>query len=267
MDGVLMHPNEDEFIYVQANGDFINWASANIGNLNVKIEDFNSWVLQIQGPTSLNVLSKITDINLEEFTYYSCTKVKILNKGFYISRSGWTGEKGFELYSDGDNFLGEDLWNYLLEAGKEEKLIASDIASMHIRRIEAGILDYGTDFDQRFNPFDLGLQKFIDFDKSDFIGKEALAKKHESSIKIRGIKCSSEKPIVEDELQSLDGKVIGSVTAGAWSPFLETGIAIVQLSCDLGNVSEGKLKTSTGIHDVKICNLPFHDKEKNIPSG
>ena len=138
---------------------------------------------------------------------------------------------------------------------------------MHIRRIEAGILDYGTDFDQRFDPFDLGLQKFIDFDKSDFIGKEALAKKEKSPIKIRGIKCPSEKPIVDDELHSLDGKVIGSVTAGAWSPFLETGIAIVQLNCDLESDSELKLKTNTGMHDVKICDLPFHDKEKNIPTS
>ena len=138
---------------------------------------------------------------------------------------------------------------------------------MHIRRIEAGILDYGTDFDQRFDPFDLGLQKFIDFDKNDFIGKEALVKKEESPIKIRGIKCPSVKPVVDDELQSLDGKIIGSVTAGAWSPFLETGIAIVQLNCDLENVSEAKLKNSGGIHDVKICDLPFHDKEKNIPTG
>ena len=138
---------------------------------------------------------------------------------------------------------------------------------MLIRRIEAGILDYGTDFDQRFDPFDLGLQKFIDFDKSDFIGKAALKIKEKSPIKIRGIKCASEKPIVDDKLLSLDGKVIGSVTAGAWSPFLETGIAIVQLNCDLDNVSEGKLKNSTGIHDVKICDLPFHDKEKNIPIG
>ena len=69
MDGVLMHPNEDEFIYVQANGDFINWANANIGNLDVKIDDFNSWVLQIQGPTSLDVLSKISDIDLEAVSY------------------------------------------------------------------------------------------------------------------------------------------------------------------------------------------------------
>ena len=262
-----MHPSEDEFIYVQANGDFVNWATANIGNLDVKIEDFNSWVLQIQGPTSLDVLSKITDINLEEFTYYSCSKVKILNKDFYVSRSGWTGEKGFELYSDGDNFSGEELWNYLLEAGKDDKLIASDIASMHIRRIEAGILDYGTDFDQRLDPFDLGLQKFIDFDKKNFIGKEALVKKEKSPIRIRGIMCPSVKPIVDDELQSLDGKIIGSVTAGAWSPFLETGIAIVQLNYDLENVIEAKLKNSEGIHDVKICDLPFHDKQKNIPTG
>ena len=138
---------------------------------------------------------------------------------------------------------------------------------MHIRRIEAGILDYGTDFDQRLDPFDLGLQKFIDFDKKNFIGKEALVKKEKSPIKIRGIKCHSVKPVVDDELQLLDGKVIGSVTAGAWSPFLETGIAIVQLNCDLEDLSEAKLKNNGCIHDVKICDLPFHDKEKNIPIG
>ena len=57
-------------------------------------------------------------------------------------------------------------------------------------------------------------------------------------------------------------EVIGSVTAGAWSPFLETGIAIVQLNYDLESLSEGKLRTNSGIHDVKICDLPFHDKEK-----
>ena len=77
---------------------------------------------------------------------------------------------------------GEELWNYLLEAGKEEKLIAR-ILHQCIRRIEAGILDYGTDFDQRSDPFDLGLQKFIDFDKSDFIGRDALVKK-ESPLKL-----------------------------------------------------------------------------------
>ncbi|GIS35367.1 MAG: hypothetical protein Ct9H90mP6_06240 [Gammaproteobacteria bacterium] len=65
-----------------------------------------------------------------------------------------------------------------------------------IRRIEAGILDYGADFDQRFDPFDLGLQKFIDFDKSDFIGKKALVKKGNSPMRIRGIRCPSEKPVV-----------------------------------------------------------------------
>ena len=267
MDGVLMHPNENEFIYVQANGDFVNWATANIGSMDVNIEDFNSWVLQIQGPKSLSILSKVTDIDLKEFSYYSCTKVKILNKDFYVSRSGWTGEKGFELYSDGENFSGEELWNHLLEIGKEENLKASDIGSMHIRRIEAGILDYGTDFDQRFDPFDLGLEKFIDFDKADFIGKNALEKKERGATKIKGIKCASKKPAVEDELLSLDGKVIGSVTAGAWSPFLQTGIAIVQLSSNIGNVNKAKLKTGSALHDVKICDLPFHDKEKKIPVG
>ena len=91
MDGVLMRPSEREFIYVQANGDFLNWATAHIGKLDVSIRDFDSWVLQIQGPTSLQVLEAITNISSDSFSYYDAIETEIYGSSFYISRSGWSG--------------------------------------------------------------------------------------------------------------------------------------------------------------------------------
>ena len=95
MDGVLMRPNEEEFIYVQANGDFLNWAHAILDNFDASIEDFDSWVLQIQGPTSLDVLESVCDRSIDDFPYYAVAEVDINGNSFYISRSGWTGERGF----------------------------------------------------------------------------------------------------------------------------------------------------------------------------
>ena len=140
MDGVLMRPNEEEFIYVQANGDFLNWAQAQLGDLDASINDFDSWVLQIQGPTSLDVLEAVSDVTIDNFPYYGVIETDINGDPFYISRSGWTGERGFEIYSKNSDFDGVALWDYLLKKGKNAGLIGSDVSSMHIRRLEAGIL-------------------------------------------------------------------------------------------------------------------------------
>ena len=115
MDGVLMRPNDKEFIYVQANGDFLNWAQAHVGSMDVSINDFDSWVLQVQGPTSLEVLEAVSDISIEDFPYYAVRETSINGDSFYISRSGWTGERGFEIYSKNDEFDGVGLWDFLLE--------------------------------------------------------------------------------------------------------------------------------------------------------
>ena len=114
MDGVLMRPNDQEFIYVQGNGDFLNWANANLGALDASISDFNSWVLQVQGPTALDLMTAVTGIDQAELSYYAVTEAKINGLACYISRSGWTGERGFEIYSKDDDFDGVALWQYLL---------------------------------------------------------------------------------------------------------------------------------------------------------
>ena len=90
-----------------------------------------------------------------------------------VSRTGWTGELGFEVYTRADTD-GPALWRHLLGAGAPFGLIHASLASVGIRRIEAGILDNGTDMDSRMTPFAAGIGKFVDFAKPGFIGKAAL---------------------------------------------------------------------------------------------
>ena len=261
MDGVLMRPNEEEFIYVQANGDFLNWAQALLGNFDASIEDFDSWVLQIQGPTSLDVLEAVCDISIDDFPYYGVAEVDINGNSFYISRSGWTGERGFEIYSKNSDFDGVKLWNFLLEKGLPAGLMPSDISSMHIRRIEAGILDYGTDIDQSLNPFEIGLDRLVHLDKFDFIGRKALMETNHKSLRLKGLLCG-EAPLTRGDKLVDSGKEIGFVSAGAWSPCLESGVGLIRLNETKPSDQKVKVVTSSGEFDAKVVDLPFYDKEK-----
>ena len=265
MDGVLMRPNAEEFIYVQGNGDFLNWAHAHSQEFNASVEDFDSWVIQIQGPTSLQVLEAISDIDVSKFSYYSVTEAQINGDSYYVSRTGWTGERGFEIYSKGSDFDGSGLWSHLLERGAEAHLIASDISSMHIRRLEAGILDYGTDMDQDLNPFEIGFGHFVDFEKPDFVGRTALESTPRTTRRVMGLRSQSVKPVRGDTLIDSSGALVGRVSAGAWSPDLQCGIALIRLNLGVEPSTAIHLVNADGKHNAEICALPFIDPEKRLP--
>lgn len=262
MDGVLMRPNEHEYIYVQADGDFLNWASANLREYDAVIEDFDSWVLQIQGPTSLQVLEAVTGISDTEFSYYAMCETDINGVPCYVSRSGWTGERGFEIYSKGADFDGVALWEHLLDKGAPAGLIASDLTSMHIRRLEAGILDYGTDFDQGMNPFELGLGRLVHMDKPDFIGREALEATQRKSIRLLGVQCEDAALARGNEIRWSNGDVAGQVTAGAYSHELQCGVGFARLNTTATAGTAVQVKTDDGLYKASLVDLPFIDKNK-----
>ena len=262
MDGVLMRPSEREFIYVQANGDFLNWATAHIGNLNVSIRDFDSWVLQIQGPTSLQVLEAITNISPDSFSYYDAIETEIYGSSFYISRSGWSGERGFEIYSKNKEFDGVGLWEYLLEKGSVAGLMASDISSMHTRRIEAGILDYGTDIDQSFNPYEIGLGRLVHKEKNEFIGRQALVNTKHTALRLMGIKCMETSLTRGDKLVESGGEEVGFVSAGGWSPYLKYGVGLIRLNEPKPPNYHLRISTSSGEFEGELVQLPFYDPSK-----
>jgi glycine cleavage system aminomethyltransferase T len=137
---------------------------------------------------------------------------------------------------------------------------------MHIRRIEAGILNAGSDFDHTTTPYDAGLGMFVDQNKGDFIGKEALEKAPKDT-RLIGLLCAAE-PHIGAEIR-VGAKAVGQVTAGAMSPFLKQGIGIA-LMLESGNLPDAIVTVGCidgEFHQAKLAELPLYDKEGEIQRG
>jgi len=268
MDGVLIRLADDHFWYVQADGEFESWLLGHSKDLDVTISDPRSRVLQIQGPKSLEVLQAAVKGGVPEgFGYFHAGMFDFGGQDLLVTRTGWTGEMGFEIYSDGARTDHHALWDHLITAGSPLGMSFSCLESMGIRRLEAGILDNGTDMDPSMTPYEAGIGAFVDLDKDDFVGRDALAKADQNCL-LMGLTCSELVPLTG--LQVLDGDiVVGHMTAGAWSPYLETGIGLVRFR-QKGDWFGRKLAlcSPTGSqHECEIVSLPFYDAQKNIPRG
>lgn len=267
MDGVLMRLDKERFYYVQADGDFLAWLMAHADGMDVMVRDPESWVIQIQGPKSIDILSSATKDTLpNELKYFDVARSRIGDHELIISRTGWTNELGFELYTNRE-VDGVKLWNDLLEVGKPYGMIATGGDSMDVRRIEAGILDYGVDMDVSTTPFDVGLGGFVDFAKEDFVGRSALWSASRERL-LFGIRVQSAAP--KHGCQVFAGQSrVGYVTNGAWSPTLECGVAYVRLeypSCHPGDGVTVQMPDGARV-EGQIVELPFFDREKKIPRG
>ncbi len=268
MDGVLLRLAESRYWYVHADGEIDSWLRAHGHGMEVAIRDPNAWVLQVQGPRSLDVLAAACDDGMPaEFNYFTVVECRLGGQKLMVSRSGWTGELGFEVYTNGDETDGEALWKHLMAAGESFAIVSSGLESMGIRRIEAGILDNGTDMDPTMTPYDANLGRFVDFDKPDFIGREALLKADRRPL-LLGLACPTSIPWAGLEVQR-NGAVIGRMTTGAWSPYLNTGIGYIRLNhADHGQSGWVSLTSRDGqAHDAQIVDLPFYDEHKKIPRG
>ncbi|MEM7345520.1 MAG: aminomethyltransferase family protein [Chloroflexota bacterium] len=226
MDGVLIRLAADYFWYVKANGEFETWLKAHAAGLDVVVSDPHSRVLQIQGPKSLEVLKAAVDEPVPDtFGYFHAGMFTFAGQELLVSRTGWTGEMGIEVYTTAatDHHA---LWDHLLECGNPYGLEFGSASSMGIRRIEAGILDYGTDIEPDMTPYAASLGAFVDLDKPDFIGKSALEIADKTNL-LFGVVCESATPVVGSKL-SLDDTIVGHVLVGEWSLTLDKGIAYVR---------------------------------------
>ena len=229
MDGILFKLAPDCYWYVQPDGAFEEWLYAHKAGFDVTISDPQSRVLQIQGPSSMHIMRDATAGAIDEgLKYFHSGFFDFAGQHLYVSRTGWTGELGYEIYSDSDNTDCEKLWYHLLESGKPHGMKVGSMKAMGIRRIEAGILDNLSDFDPATTPFEAGLGKFIDLDKTDFIGKAALLEANQQTL-LYGFTCATIEPHNQEAILR-DAHAVGRVTASAWSPFLECGIGYVKFN-------------------------------------
>jgi len=268
MDGVLFKLGEDRYWYVQADGAFETWLLAHSGGYDVTISDPRSRVLQIQGPASIDIMKAASDGKVnDKLRYFRSGFFNLGGQELYVSRTGFTGELGFEIYCDGVTTDHLALWDHLIACGEPFGMEFSSTRSMTIRRIEAGILGNLTDMDTTMTPFEAGLAPFIDMDKDDFIGKVALEGRDQRSLLV-GITCQSDTPAAGSEIR--DGNtVVGHVTAGVPSPTLDCGIGYARFNEPgdwVGRTLDLHLPDGTK-HSADIVDVPFFDAAKEIVRG
>ena len=266
VDGILLRLEPDLFWYAQADGDFYSWARAHAVDMDVKISDPEVFVSQVQGPNALKILEAASDDGMPDpFGYFAMARVSLGGQMVVITRTGYTNELGWEFYTE-PHHDADALWSHLIAAGADFGMELFGLDSMHIRRIEAGILNAGSDFDHTTTPYDVGLGRFVDTDKDDFIGKQALVDVPRGN-RLTGLKCEAE-PHIGGEV-CIGDKATGKVTAGAVSPYLQHGIGIALM--DQSGFSEGDQVTVRCIdgemHSGSLASLPLYDKEAEIPRG
>jgi aminomethyltransferase len=255
VDDLLVYRYPDHFLLVvnAANKDKdLQWLQEN-KIPGCELKDISDGVTQIavQGKMAEATLQKLTDIPLQEIQYYWFVEGNLSDVNMLISRTGYTGEPGFELYFE--NQFAEKIWEKVFAAGKEYEIEPIGLGARDSLRMEKKMCLYGNDIDQTTNPLEAGLGWITKLDKSDFIGKNVLIKVKEGGIKRRLVAFvlqDSGFPRKDFEIYK-DGRKIGTVTSGTVSPILEKGIG-------LGYVNKDLSKTGTMI-EIKI-------RDKLIPA-
>ncbi len=272
-DPVLLRLAENHFWLSLADSDVLLWAQGVAVNsgLNVNISEPDVSPLQLQGPTSKDIMVKLFGESIKDLKYYWFKEFDLDGIPLIVSRTGWSSEFGFELFLR-DGSKGNDLYEKIMNAGKEHGLQPGHTSS--IRRIEGGMLSYHADADIHTNPFELGFDRLVSLDKDiEFIGKAALKK-----IKAEGIK---RKQIgLEINCEPLSGpntifwpikknnNEIGKVTSAVYSPRLKKNIALAMVNIKNSEIgTDLEVETNKGKFTAKIVEKPFYDPKKKIASN
>ena len=238
-DPVLLRLSEDEFWFSISDSDLLFWLQGvNVTKkFDVEIDEIDVCPLQIQGPLSEDLMAKMAGEELRDVPYYGLMETNINGADCVISQTGFTGEKGYEIYVRDTHENAEKVWNQVLKDGEEFGLMV--IAPAHHRRIAAGILSWGQDLDHETSPFQVNLSYQVPRNKeSDYIGKEELERQRSIlddgnapfKMKMVGITLGG-KEITDYApdfwlVADAEGNDIGYVTSPWWSPELETNIAL-----------------------------------------
>jgi aminomethyltransferase len=213
----------------------------------IDISDETS-LLAVQGPKSLDTLKKITDLNLDALPYYHFLRGTVAGIDCLISRTGYTGELGFEIYFAADPALGETMWNAIFEAGAEYDIEPIGLAARDTLRLEVGFCLYGNDIDETTNPLEAKLGWITKLKKGDFIGREAIMRAKDAGLKRKLVGLTIEGRAIPRHGYDIvcDGLACGTVTSGTMSPMLEKGIA-------MGYVPTERSEPGAGV-DIMIRN-------------
>ena len=272
-DPVLLRLAENHFWLSLADSDVLLWAQGVAVNsgLNVNISEPDVSPLQLQGPTSKDIMVKLFGESIKDLKYYWFKEYDLDGIPLIVSRTGWSSEFGYELFLR-DGSKGTDLYEKIMNAGKEHGLQPGHTSS--IRRIEGGMLSYHADADIQTNPFELGFDRLVSLDNDiEFVGKTALKKIKAEGIKRKqvGLEINCEPlsgPNTTFWSIKKDNNKIGKVTSAVYSPRLEKNIALAMVNIKYSEIgTKLVVETNEKKFEAIVVEKPFYDPKKKIASS
>lgn len=219
--------------------------------------------IAIQGPAALDVASKLTDTDIASIKYYHFTEGNFAGVESIISRTGYTGEDGFEIYAAADKAV--HLWNAMLEAGKEAGILPCGLAARNTLRLEAGMSLYGHELGDDISPLEAGLGWICKLDKGEFIGSDVLAAQKSEGLKRKliGFEMTG-KGIGRDGYDiKADGRIIGKVSSGSPAPFLKKNIGLGFVEAEFAEIGRPIAIDVRGKEiEAVIVPTPFYKRKK-----
>jgi glycine cleavage system aminomethyltransferase T len=275
-DPVLTRMDEQTFWFALASSDALLFARGlknAYPDLDVTIREADVAPLQVQGPRSKDLMVKLLGESILDLRYYFWTKAEISGVPVVVTRTGWTSEVGYEVYTT-DTSRGVDVYEAIMEAGQEFGIRPTGPSD--IRRIEGAIFNWGADMTYEHNAFEMGLERLVDLDAlSDdaSISIPAYRRIAQDGVtrKINGVVLDGDPFPALNHVKwpaEIDGERVGKVTSAIFSPRLQQNIGYCWLPADRSN--EGQtvtVESEWGTRTATVVPMPFVDPSKQIPVG
>ena len=244
------------------------WIRSHHAGESVELKNVSTEYCQIalQGPDALSILQQLTDVPLNDIKYYHFTTGTVDGVDSIISRTGYTGEDGFEVYAAAEK--GEQLWNKMLEVGKvgtETGVLPCGLAARNTLRLEAGMSLYGHEIDETTTLLEANLGWICKLDKGEFIGREKLAQQKEAGLKRRLVGFEiTERGIARDDQEVVIGdQRVGKVTSGSPAPYLKKNIGFAYVPAEFAAVGgEIKIDVRGRLVGAQIVKTPFYKRAR-----
>jgi len=272
IDDLLVYRFSEDHLFLVVNAGTTDkdweWIKSHHAGESVELKNVSAEYCQLalQGPEALSILQKLTAAPLPEIKYYHFTTGQVDNIDGIISRTGYTGEDGFEFYAAAAE--GERLWNKILDAGNlgsDDGILPAGLGARNTLRLEAGMALYGHELTEATTLLEANLGWICKLDKGDFIGRETLARQKESGLKRKLVGFEvTERGIARDDYDVvINDQRVGKVTSGSPAPYLKKNIGFAYLPIEFTNVGqEIKIDVRGRLIGAQVIKTPFYKRQK-----
>ncbi|MCP2605083.1 glycine cleavage system aminomethyltransferase GcvT [Candidatus Aminicenantes bacterium AH-873-B07] len=241
------------------------WIIKNKGKFSAEIrnESNNYTQLALQGPKAQEILQPLTNVDLSEIKYYWFKTGKVVGINSIISRTGYTGEDGFEIYTTHPE--PEKIWYAILEEGKKYELKPAGLGARDTLRLEAKMMLYGNDIDETTTVLEADLGWMVKFEKPDFLGKDILLKQKNEGIKRKIIGFEiKEKGIARPHYPVfINGNKVSEVTSGTFAPYLKKSIGLTYLPIEYTEIgTQFEIGIRNNLVKAEVVSTPFYKRKK-----